>query len=148
MDPSITTWIMVLVAAGLIILDLFIPSGGLLAGTGTALLIERALDAAGVIAEVRWPLAGAGMLVTIALVVRYGERVSERIFPQKVRTNVNRLVGCSARVKRLTEDGAIIEVEGDLWTAALAPNVEAQVGDIVVITELRDQIPIVAHREV
>lgn len=139
-----TTWIMVLVAVVLIVLDIFIPSGGLLAGTGIALLIERALDAAGVIAEVRWPLAALGMMATIALAVRYGERISEKLFPGQVKTNVDRLVGCAARVRRLTDDGVVVEVEGDLWTAQLAPNVTVTVGQVLVVTELRDQVPIVA----
>lgn len=142
------TLVLVLAAVALIVLDVFIPSGGLLSGTGIALLIERALDAGGVAAVVRWPLALAGMLVTVSLAVRYGERISEALFPARVRTNVDRLVGVVGRVRRIGDEGLVVDLEGDLWTARLADgSPPVGEGDPVQVVALVDQVPVVRRDE-
>lgn len=135
------TLVAVLGGLALIIVDLFVPSGGLLSGTGIALMIERGLAALGVASSVRWPLAGAAMLVTIGLVIRYGERLSERLFPPKIKTNLDRLIGLRGRVHRV--DGPVIELEGDLWTARLAGPYALEAGEWIEVVDFVDQQPVV-----
>jgi len=138
------TLVLLLFAISLIILDLFLPSGGLLAGTGIALILERGLAYLGVATSVRWPLAAVGMLVTVGMAIRFGERLSERLFPARILTNVDRLVGSEARVHRVEGEFLLIRLEGDLWKARVAldsPPVEP--GDHVRVVALRDQVPII-----
>ena len=125
----------------MVILDIFVPSAGLLSGAGIAIIIERGLDALGVASSVRWPLAGLAMLVTIGLVIRYGERLSERLFPARIKTNIDRLIGLQGTVRRV--DGPVVELEGDLWTAELDGPFRLAVGDVVAVIDFVDQIPIV-----
>ena len=94
------TLIIVIGALALVVLDVFIPSGGLLSGVGIAALIERGLEAVGVAGPVRWPMAAVGMLVTVAVVIRFGERLSESLFPARVRTNIDRLIGLAEAADR------------------------------------------------
>ncbi len=133
--------IFISVAVGLILLDVFVPSGGLLSGAGIALLIERILAEAGVAMSVRIPLAAIGMIASVSLAVRYGERISERLSPLKERTNVDRLVGLHGEVRRLGDSGPVVEFEGDLWTVRAEGEVAA--GDRVEVIEMVDQVPIV-----
>lgn len=138
------TIILVCSALGLILLDVFVPSGGILAGSGIAVLIERVLAANGVITLVRWPLAAVGMLATVALAVRYGERVSEALFPARARTNVDRLIGMTGKVRRIRAEDIVVELEGDLWTAHLAAGAgPVEEGASIEVVALRDHIPIV-----
>ncbi len=132
----------VAVAVVLIVLDIFVPSGGLLTGAGLALLIERALEAAGVALSVRVPLAAVGMLGAVGLAIRYGERISDKVSPMRARTNVDRLIGLEGVVRRIGQQGPIVELEGDLWTVEL-PEGEVAPGDRVRVTALVDQVPIV-----
>ncbi len=129
------------VALALIALDVVVPSGGLLSGAGIALLLERALAEAGVAWAVRLPLAGAGMLLTVGLAVRYGERVSEWLSPLKERTNVDRLVGLRGTVRKLSDGGPVVEIEGDLWTCRAEGEIAA--GDEIEVVEMAEQVPIV-----
>jgi membrane protein implicated in regulation of membrane protease activity len=135
------TVIAIIGGLAMVILDMFVPSAGLLSGAGIAIIIERGLDALGVASSVRWPLAGLAMLATIGLVIRYGERFSERLFPAKIKTNIDRLIGLQARVHRL--EGPVIELEGDLWTAKLDGPFRLEVGDVVDVVDFVDQVPIV-----
>lgn len=135
------TLIAIIAGLAMVILDIFVPSGGLLSGVGIAIIIERGLDALGVASSVRWPMAGIGMLLTIGLVIRFGEHFSERIFPARIKTNLDRLIGLQGRVHRV--DGPIIEVEGDLWTARLAEPAALRPDDLVEIVDFVDQVPIV-----
>jgi len=138
------TIILVCSALGLIVLDVFVPSGGILAGSGIAVLIERILAANGVIVEVRWPLAAVFMLLSVGLAVRYGERISESLFPARARTNVDRLVGIKGRVHRIREADLIVELEGDLWPARLEAGAgPVEKGDSVRVVALEDLVPIV-----
>ena len=142
------TLILCLVAVAAIALDLLVPTGGLLSGAGLAILIERLLNWAGVAAVVRWPLAALGMLVTVSLAIRFGERLSERLFPARIRTNVDRLVGLRGEVRALREGLPVVELEGDRWTARLAEGAEAvQVGDRVKVVALVEQVPVVRRLE-
>lgn len=133
--------IFVAVAIGLMLLDLVVPSSGLLSGAGIALLIERLLAEAGVAMSVRIPLAAIGMLASVSLAVRYGERISERLSPLKERTNVDRLVGLRGQVRKLGDGGPVVEIEGDLWTARAEGEVAA--GDMVEVIDMVDQVPTV-----
>lgn len=135
------TVIAIIGGLAMVVLDIFVPSAGLLSGAGIALIIERGLDALGVASSVRWPLAGLAMLATIGLVIRYGERFSERLFPAKIKTNIDRLVGMQGRVHRV--DGPVIELEGDLWTARLDGPFRLEAGDAVVVVDFIDQVPVV-----
>ncbi len=139
------SWTLIILLGGiaLVILDVFIPSGGLLSGLGIAALIERGLDALGVAAPVRWPLAALGMLVTVGVVIRFGERMSETLFPARVRTNTDRLVGLPGRVVRHTESGYMVEIEGDFWTVNVEANAVLEPGQGVVVTAFHDQVPTV-----
>ncbi len=132
------------VALGLVLLDLFVPSSGLLSGAGIALLIERVLAAAGVATGVRIPLAAVGMLACVGLAVRYGERITERLSPVRTRTNADRLVGLTGQVRRLGDAGPVVELEGDLWTARSEGALE--IGDEVEVVALVDQVPVVRRR--
>jgi membrane protein implicated in regulation of membrane protease activity len=135
------TLVAVLGGLALILIDLFVPSGGLLSGTGIALMIERGLAALGVAGSVRWPLAGFAMLVTVGLVIRFGERLSERLFPPKIKTNLDRLVGLRGRVHRV--EGPVVELEGDLWTARLAGPYALEAGEAIEVVDFIDQQPVV-----
>ncbi|MCA9526731.1 MAG: hypothetical protein KC549_10615 [Myxococcales bacterium] len=138
------TLIIVIGALALVVLDVFIPSGGLLSGVGIAALIERGLEAVGVAGPVRWPMAAVGMLVTVAVVIRFGERLSESLFPARVRTNIDRLIGLEGRVQRLADGGPIVDLEGDLWTCRTAPDSPAPAaGARVVVEAMVDQVPVV-----
>lgn len=139
------SWTLIILIGGiaLVILDVFIPSGGLLSGLGIAALIERGLDALGVAAPVRWPLAGLGMLVTVGVVIRFGERMSETLFPARVRTNTDRMVGLPGRVVRQTESGYMVEIEGDFWTVRVEGTTHLEPGQAVVVTAFADQTPTV-----
>lgn len=139
------SWTLIIVIGGiaLVILDVFIPSGGLLSGLGIAALIERGLDALGVAAPVRWPLAGVGMLVTVGVVIRFGERMSEALFPARIRTNFDRMVGLEGRVIRPADGGYLVEIEGDLWSVRVEGGAPLAVGDAVVVVALKDQVPTV-----
>ncbi len=140
---SDTTLVLLCVAAVAVLLDLVVPSGGVLSGTGLALIIERVLNWAGVAAIVRWPLAGLGMLITVGLAIRFGERVSERLFPARVRTNVDRLVGLRGQVHGLREGAPVVIIEGDLWTARALDDAPLAVGQTVQVVALVDQVPVV-----
>ncbi|MEZ4470775.1 MAG: hypothetical protein R3F60_08255 [bacterium] len=138
------TLFIVVGALGLVVLDVFVPSGGLLSGVGIAALIERGLQALGVAGSVRWPMAAVGMLLTVGIVIRFGERLSETLFPARVRTNIDRLVGLEGRVQRLAEAGPVVELEGDYWTARLADGSPAATpGARIVVEAMVDQIPVV-----
>ncbi|MCA9557437.1 MAG: hypothetical protein H6704_02335 [Myxococcales bacterium] len=140
---SDTTLVLLCVAAVAVLLDLVVPSGGLLTGTALALIIERVLNWAGVAAIVRWPLAGLGMLVTVGLAIRFGERISERLFPARVRTNVDRLVGLEGQVHALRAGAPIVALEGDLWTARSLDDAPLAAGQTVRVVALVDQVPVV-----
>ncbi len=133
------------VAVALIVLDVFIPSAGMLSGAGIALLIERILAEAGVAWTVRVPLAAIGMMACVGLAVRYGERISERLSPLQERTNVDRLVGLRGEVTRMRDGDPVVDLEGDLWTSTAEGEVVA--GDLVEVTALVDQVPIVRKVE-
>lgn len=135
------TLVAIIGGLAMVVLDIFVPSGGLLSGVGIAVIIERGLDALGVASSVRWPLAGLAMLVTIGLVIRFGERFSERLFPAKIRTNLDRMVGMRGRVHRV--DGPVIELAGDLWTARLEGAHHLQPDDVVEVIAFVDQVPVV-----
>lgn len=135
------TLVAVIGGLALILLDLVVPSAGLLSGSGVALLLERGLAALGVASSVRWLLAGLAMVVTIGLVIRYGERISERLFPAKIKTNLDRLVGLRGRVHRV--EGPVVELEGDLWTARLAGPYALTVGEVIEVVDFVDQRPVV-----
>ena len=142
------TLILLIVAVALAVLDVFIPSGGLLTGGAIALVIERILESAGVVATVRWPLAALGMFLTMGLVIRFGERISELLFPAKIQTNLDRIIGLEVRVHRLREHGIIIELEGDLWRAQLAEGASAlMVGDTARVIAFENQTPIIRGTE-
>lgn len=138
------TLIMVVAGVALVLVDLVIPSGGLLSGTGIALLIERGLASLGVAAGWRWALAGGGMVITVSLAVRYGERITERLFPARIHTNVDRLVGARCEIRKVEPGRLMIELEGDLWTARLADGSQpASVGAFARVVALDDQTPVV-----
>lgn len=137
------TLILCVIGGILVVADLFIPSGGLLSGAGIAMLIERGLAALGVAAGWRWGLAAGGMMITVSLAVRYGERVTERLFPAKIQTNVDRLVGTRCVVKKV-EGGLKIELEGDLWSARLAEgSPPPEIGGEATVIALDEQTPVV-----
>jgi membrane protein implicated in regulation of membrane protease activity len=140
---SDTTLVLLCVAAVAVLLDLVVPSGGLLTGTALALIIERALNWAGVAAIVRWPLAGLGMLITVGLAIRFGERISERLFPARVRTNVDRVIGLTGQVHALRDGAPVVSIEGDLWTARALDDAPLAVGQAVRVVALVDQVPVV-----
>ena len=135
------TLIAIIGGLAMVVLDVFVPSGGLLSGAGIALIIERGLDALGVASSVRWPLAGLAMIVTIGLVIRYGERFSERLFPPRIKTNIDRMVGMRGRVHRV--EGPVIELAGDLWTAKLEGAHRLQADEEVEVIAFVDQVPVV-----
>ncbi|MFN3199276.1 MAG: NfeD family protein [Bradymonadia bacterium] len=138
------TLILTLVGAALVLVDLVIPSGGLLSGAGIALLIERGLAALGVAVGWRWGLAAGGMVITVSLAVRYGERVTERLFPARIQTNVDRLVGSRCVVKRVEPQPIMIELEGDLWSARLAEDSPSPVvGGAARVVALDEQTPVI-----
>jgi membrane protein implicated in regulation of membrane protease activity len=140
--------ILCLVAAAAIALDLLVPTGGLLSGVGLAIVLERALNWAGVAPIVRWPLAAFGMLVSVSLAIRFGERLSERLFPARIKTNVDRLVGLRGEIRVLRDGHPVVELEGDLWTARLADGAsEVGVGDRVKVVALVDQVPVIRSIE-
>lgn len=135
------TLIAIIAGVSMVILDLFVPSGGLLSGLGIAVMIERGLDALGVASSVRWPMAGLGMLVTIGLVIRFGEHFSERLFPPRIKTNIDRLIGLEGRVHAV--DALVVEIEGDLWSARLARPAQVERGQPVRVVDFVDQVPVV-----
>lgn len=135
------TLIAIIGGLGLVILDVFVPSGGMLSGVGIAVIIERGLEALGVAGSVRWPLAAIGMLATIGLVIRFGERFSEKVFPARIRTNLDRLVGLQGRVHRV--EGPIVEIEGDMWPVRLAEPCVVEEGDLVEVIAFVDQLPVI-----
>lgn len=139
------TWTLVIVLSGLalVIMDVFIPSGGLLSGLGIAAIIERGLAAIGVAGSVRWPLAAVGMLATVAVVIRFGERMSEALFPARIKTNLDRIVGLPGRAVRPAEEGYLVEIEGDFWTAHVEPGSVLTPGQAVVVVAFVDQMPLV-----
>lgn len=138
--------VFVLVAIGAIVIDLFVPTGGILSGAGIALLIERVLAWAGVDGLVRWPLAAVGMLATVGLAMRFGERLADRLVPSRTQTNVDRLVGSRGTVRRLEPVGLVLELEGDHWRGQLVDGARpVDEGDPVQVVALVDQVPYVAR---
>ncbi|MBU0553031.1 hypothetical protein KKF91_08865 [Myxococcota bacterium] len=141
------TWSLLALGVALILLDIIVPSSGLLSGVGIALFVERGLNALGVGDAIRIPLAGIGMLITVGMAIRFGERLSERLFPARIRTNVDRLVGQRAEVHSQAGAKIVILLEGDLWTARLAEGAQAvERGDEVEIVALTDQVPVIRKR--
>ena len=142
-----TTLVMLIVAGVALVLDLVVHSGGILSGVAAALLIERGLDAAGVAAAVRWPLAGLGLAAVVATAVRFGERVSERLFPARARTNLDRMVGLVGRVHSVQGDLFVVDLEGDLWSSRLESGAAPTPGDRVRVVAFVDQVPVVRREE-
>lgn len=140
------SWILLCLAFACFVLEVFIPSGGLLLGAGLGLLIERALDAAGVSAMARWPMAGVGLFVGIGLAARYGERLSDRLFPARIKTGVDRMVGLECRVRRAEGALWVVDIEGDLWTARLADGEPTPApGEGLVVVGFVEQVPIIGR---
>ena len=141
---SDTTLVLLIIAAVAVLLDIVVPSGGLLTGGAVALVLERLLNYAGVAPVVRWPLAAVALMITIGLAIRFGERLSQRLFPARIRADVDRLVGLDGRMHGERDGQPVVEIEGVLWGARLAEGEPSPPGGARVrVVAVLDQVPVV-----
>ena len=126
---------LIILGVGLIIGELFIGSGLLLAGGVVALVFGIIfLFTSSLIFQINWYLAGPLIILFIGLVVFVVLKVV-RVHQTKIKTGTEDMIGRIAVVKEpLNPEGTVL-FEGELWTA-ISYSGNIQPGEEVIITRV------------
>lgn len=133
----------VLIAAiglGLLLAELLLPTGGMLAAIGAAGLVAAGIVALGSDSEVADYVGGALIAVGVASAVGFlfvARKVLEAHRQPRVRTGTEELLGAAAEARSPIDPIGQVWLEGALWRARLAEAAApARTGDRVTVEAL------------
>ncbi len=139
------SWAQIWLIVGLFLIgmDLFIPSGGLLAATGLTVLSAALLAWF----QVAWwiylvvlpPMAALFVALCLWVLAKGGGLLERWILPEKIKTNMDALPGREGLVRQLREDGLVyVEVQGDRWLSTVEGKARVEVGTRVRIVRVQE----------
>ncbi|MGA1600443.1 MAG: NfeD family protein [bacterium] len=109
------TWALLITGGLLLVLDLIIPSGGVLSGSGVALLVITGLNHLGVSGWVQalvfFPVMVGSTLILYKLASAGGSYLERWLVPTRLQSGVDALPGSTG----VMLDAAHAQVRGDRW---------------------------------
>ncbi len=112
---DLLTWAFLITGGALILIDVVLPSGGLLSGSGVALLVIMGLNHLGVAWWVQGlvflPVMLGSTLVMYQLAAKGGSYLEQWLVPTRLRSGVDALPGATG----VMLDASHAQVRGDRW---------------------------------
>lgn len=140
--------VIALVGFALLLAELLLPTGGLLAALGAAGLVAGgivALDSSSDAADVIGPALITLGVLSAATFYFVARKVIEAHRDRPVRTGTEELIGASGEARSTIDPDGQVWLEGTIWRARLADAAApAQVGDRVTV-EAVDGLTLVVH---
>ncbi|HET9185489.1 MAG TPA: NfeD family protein [Solirubrobacterales bacterium] len=125
------------VGLGLLLAELLLPTGGLLAAIGAAGLVAAGIVAIGSDSDVADYVGGALIAVGIVCAVGFlfvARKVVEAHRQPRVRTGTEELLGADGEARSPIDPTGRVWLEGTIWSARLAdPAAPARTGDRVTV---------------
>jgi membrane-bound serine protease (ClpP class) len=136
------------VAAGLLLVELLLPTGGVLAVIGAAGLVAAGVLAFGEDGDVS-DFAGAGLITLGVLSIATFFIITPKIIrahrDEPVRTGWEELIGREAEVRESLNPGGQVWIEGALWRARVADGAPAIEPGNRVLVDSVDGLTLLVH---